>query len=446
VRDGADEVIAIATSALRDSPDRDDLGALLSDALELPVTFIDGREEARLTLAGVQASVALEPRRALLLDLGGGSLEVVLADGGGLRWGESLPVGAGRLTGMLVGSDPPTRAERRAVRAAVASAVAPVAETLGEPIVRAVASGGTAGALARLIATERWTDPPPSLNGYEIDVAVLKDVTDRIAGLSLAQRLRLPGIDERRAELLPAGGWILLAAAAALGIETFIHSEWGLREGVVFDALGLADRPAPKPEDLRGASVDALVGAWGGDGRHLRLIERLAAELFDALADLHGLDDGDRELLEHAASLHEVGNAISPARFHKHGAYLVENGGMRGFDPGSLAAVASLVRFQRGKDPRPVFQPFTHLSDRRRDAVTSMAAILRLAHAIGRGDEPEDLGLEIRVRPRSVRLRVRGSTHPDAVAAEAADAGALFERVFGRSVEVETADEPSPSG
>ena len=114
VRMGADHVVPLATSALRDSPDREALASLLGGAVGTEVRFIDGREEARLTFAGVTASVALGEGSTLLLDLGGGSLEVALARPEGLRWGRSLPIGAGRMTGLLVTHDPPTREERKA--------------------------------------------------------------------------------------------------------------------------------------------------------------------------------------------------------------------------------------------------------------------------------------------------------------------------------------------
>jgi exopolyphosphatase / guanosine-5'-triphosphate,3'-diphosphate pyrophosphatase len=442
VRGGASEVIAIATSALRDSPNRADLERILGGALERPVGFIDGQEEARLTFAGVRASVALEPGPALLLDLGGGSLEVALADERGLRWGVSLPIGAGRLTGSLVAADPPTRAERKAVREAVglaiASVVGPIDGVADGPIEVAVASGGTAGALARLIAARRWSTPPSSLNGFVVSVDELRRTTDRLSRRTLAERLEMPGIDERRAELLPAGGWILTEAAMALGVRELVHSEWGLREGIILDALGLADDPAPPPMELRRASVERLVRQWGEDRRHLRLVRRLAVELFDALADEHRLAPGDRELLEHAALLHEVGNSISPAKYHKHGAYLVENAGLRGFDPDEISVIASIVRFQRGKDPRPVFAPFADLPEERREAATMLTAVLRLAHAIGRGDEPDELAIAVKVRARGMRVRVTGSTHPNAVVGEATDASSLLGRLLDRSVEVTT--------
>jgi exopolyphosphatase/guanosine-5'-triphosphate,3'-diphosphate pyrophosphatase len=443
-RAGAGTIVPIATSALRDSPNRRELGELLEAAVAMPVRFIDGREEARLTFAGVAASVALGPGRTLLLDLGGGSLEVALGGDLGLVWGTSLPIGAGRLTGLLVGSDPPSRAERKAVRAAVEDAIATVADAVlrAEPV-RCVASGGTAGALARLIAARRWSSPPASLNQFAVQVEELREVTRELAGVSLQERLRLPGIDERRAELLPAGGWILGAAASALGATELVHSEWGLREGVVLDELGLADGPAPAPAVLRRRSVGRLVRAWGEDPTHVELVGRIAVAIFDGLAPVHRLGEPEREWLEHAASLHEIGTAISPARFHKHGAYLVENAGLRGFAPLEVAAIASLVRFQRGKDPRPVYTPFAELPEPTRRACVVLTGMLRVGHAIARGPEGALLEVAVRADDGVVRLGVTGSANPDAAVSEARQAAGLLAAALGRGVEVDEASSES---
>jgi exopolyphosphatase/guanosine-5'-triphosphate,3'-diphosphate pyrophosphatase len=438
IRAGADEIVPIATSALRDSPNRDEIERLLETGVGMKVRFIDGREEARLTFAGVAASVALGGGVTLLLDLGGGSLEVALSDDGGLRWGTSLPVGAGRMTGLWVRSDPPTRPERKAVRAAVEDAVSAVASEVraAEPI-RCVASGGTAGALARLIAARRWSAPPASLNQFAISVEDLRDLTRELSRLTLAERLRLAGIDERRAELLPAGGLILVAAASALGASELVHSEWGLREGVVLNALGLANRPPPAPAELRRRSVDRLVRGWGEDPTHVGLVGRIAERIFDGLAAVHGLGDREREWLRHAASLHEIGTAISPARFHKHGAYLVENAGLRGFSPEEVAAVASLVRFQRGKDPRPVFPPFAELPEPIREACVVLTGILRVGHAIARGPEGDALDVEVVVDDGVARLGVAGSANPDVVVDDARLASALLASSLGLDVEID---------
>ena len=341
------------------------------------------------------------------------------------------------MTGLLVTHDPPRRDERKTVRAAVEVALAPLVEevAVAEPA-RCVASGGTAGALARVLATRRWGIPPTSLNQYEVTVSELRDLTRELASLSLAERLRVPGVDERRAELLPAGGWILTSAAGELGAKRLVHSEWGLREGAVLDALGLADRPTPTPDELRRRSVDRLVRAWGEDRGHVDVVARIALRLFDDTAELHGLGVLERELLGHAARLHEIGGRISPARLHKHGAYLIENAGLRGFTPDEIAMIASVVRFHRGKDPRQVYPPFAALSDAERETVVLLVGLLRIAHAIGRGPEGDRLEIVTDRRDGVVRVVVSGSGNPDAAVAEARSAAALLGRTLGGPIEI----------
>jgi exopolyphosphatase/guanosine-5'-triphosphate,3'-diphosphate pyrophosphatase len=302
--------------------------------------------------------------------------------------------------------------------------------------VRCIASGGTAGALARLVAARRWATPPSSLNQFVVTVDELREVVRELADVALADRLRMPGIDERRAELLPAGGWILTGAAAALGAVELTHSEWGLREGAVLDELGLADLPPPPPPDLRRRSVERLVRAWGEDPAHVGLAARLATRLFDETRPLHELGPAEREWLGHAAMLHEIGTAVSPARFHKHGAYLVEHAGLRGFGPSEIAMIASIVRFQRGKDPRPVYPPFAGLSEGERDACVTLTGLLRVAHAIARGPEDDELRLSAQVRDGGLRVRVEGAADTEGTVAEAQASSPLLERALGCAVDV----------
>lgn len=170
---------------------------------------------------------------------------------------------------------------------------------------------------------------------------------------------------------------------------------------------------------------------------HVEMVARIAARLFDDTGSLHGLGAGERELLGHAARLHEIGARVSPARLHKHGAYLVENAGLRGFDPDQVAVLASLVRFSRGKDPRAVYAPFAELPDDEQEAVVVMSGLLRIAHAIARGPEGERLDVAVEVRDREIRIRVSGSANPDAAVAEALQASRLLERALERKVRID---------
>jgi len=440
-RVGAGRVLPVATSALRDAGNREELAEMLGQAAGEPIRFIDGREEARLVFAGVRASVALGPGATLLLDLGGGSLEVALAGAGGLRWGESLPLGAGRLSAEVLRHDPPSRDERREIRRLVEEAVAPLVERVGREAtpVRCVVSGGTTGALARILAVRRWGTPPPSLNQWSIGLDEVSELGKELSRVDLDTRLRIEGVDERRADLLPAGAIVVTSAVGAFGLDTMLVSEFGLREGVVLDALGLASGPEPEPADLRRRSVDHLARVWGEDPAHVSLTHDLAVGLFNATAELHGLGPVEREWLSHAARLHDIGVRISPDRHHKHGSYIVEHADLKGFSPDEVAVIASLVRFQKGRDPRPSHPPFARLPPALRGACTSLEGLLRVAHALGRGGGHDVRDLAVTVRGDEILVRIAGTSNPEAAATEAEAAADLLGRSLGVAIRFEPA-------
>src|SRR4029079_13902466 len=134
-------------------------------------------------------------------------------------------------------------------------------------------------------------------------------------------------------------------ALGVFGADGAVHSEWGLREGVILEEIGA---PAPvSPGDDREPAVTRLARRWGAAGEHPGTVRAHALELFDETEELHGLEDHERELLAYAARLHDIGERISPDKSHRHGAYLVEHGGLRGFSPQEVAMMASMIRFHR---------------------------------------------------------------------------------------------------
>ena len=207
------------------------------------------------------------------------------------------------MTGLLVEHDLPSRDERKAVRAAVEEAVAPLVGdvALAEPA-RCIASGGTAGALARVIAARRWSTPPASLNQYEVTASELRELTRELAGIPLAERLPRPrgGRTKGRA---PAGRRL-----DPDGRRGGLRRETARPLRVGTARRGRARRPrsrgptGPAPDELRRLSVDRLVRGWGEDRSHVELVARIAHRLFDDTAALHGLAASDRELLGHGAS------------------------------------------------------------------------------------------------------------------------------------------------
>jgi len=242
-RAGAEEVLAIATAALRDAKNGRKLAEQLGRALNTDVRILSGQEEARLIFAAFRRRVGLGDEPALGLDLGGGSLELAVGNAAVLRFEETLRLGVARLHGQLAPSDPMTGSEARALRERVESALAPhVDQILALQPARCIVAGGTARALGRLLLEEE----DGAIRGLLVSTEELEKLAQKLRRSSHAERLDLVGIDPRRADLLPTGAIILATVAEMLGLPGMMISDWGIREGVILQALARRARDTKK--------------------------------------------------------------------------------------------------------------------------------------------------------------------------------------------------------
>lgn len=435
IRAGADVLLPVATAAFREAANLPWLARSLRGAIGVPVRILAGEQEIHCTVAGIRASVALpEDTPWLAFDLGGGSLEIALVERDEIRWTDTFPLGAARVTRTLGGRDPVDNTARREMRRLTRSLLEPAREALGglvppDPV--CVAAGGTAGAMAKLRISERWPEPPASLNQFELRVEDLVDLSKTLSTLPADELLDLPGIDERRLDILPAGAVVLATALGVFGAERAIHSEWGLREGVVL--LERGDPPHASPGELRGASIDRLAAVWDGDPQHPAAVRRIAEQLFDETVELHGLEDDRRALLGFAALVHDVGTQISPNKHHRHSAYLIEHAGLRGFDPWEVAMMASIVRFHRGSGPKTSFPPYAALSSADRAACQVLIGALRIAHGLGRGNEEDVRDVHAKVTKRELEIHVQGE-RPEGPIVDAEEHANVLGRAVGMTV------------
>jgi len=240
----AEMVVALGTSALRDAANGPEVVERLERVVGTTVRVLDGEQEARLCFFGQRAGVWMGPGPCLGLDLGGGSLEVAVGDAHHVPVATSAPVGPARLRGALGTGDPLSPADRATLRERTAEAMVPIAQAIGgyrRVAERTIVSGGTVRALARLAtagARRRPSAGPGEVNQVELPAGQLCELAERLAGLDLRARLALPGMQARRAPLLPVGAIVLATVAAELGVGRFVVSEWGLREGALLEALG----------------------------------------------------------------------------------------------------------------------------------------------------------------------------------------------------------------
>src|SRR5436190_16800418 len=312
---GAEEFVACATSALREADNSSAIVDRIEAGTGVRVDVISGQEEARLIFAAVRASVLLEPGPALCLDLGGGSLELMVGDQDELLWSTSVKLGVARLTTELVRHDPLEAEDVRRLRRRVTQVLAPLAAEVAELHPKLmIGTSGTFCDLARMAAAR--TGPiPESVNQLTVRRKELAIVHDRLLALPASDRTRLPGLEAKRADIVPAGSVLLMTAMELFGFDRFTVGEWALREGMVLDAIGQLD-PADwsgEPGAIRQASVVALARRCGSgaDDVHARQVARLATGLFDDTVTLHRLGAEDRELLEYAGVLHDIGEHVS---------------------------------------------------------------------------------------------------------------------------------------
>ena len=239
----AEIVVAVATAALRDAANSAEVVERLQRVVGTTITVLDGEEEARLCFIGQRAGVWTGPDQTLGLDLGGGSLEAAVGDSHHLSMATSAAIGPARLRGELGIGDPLSEADQVLLRSRTAEVMAPIALAVSRfrgVTDRTVVSGGTVRALARLAtarARRRPSAGPGEVNQVELPARQVGELADLLARLDLRSRLALPGMQARRAPLLPVGAVVLATVAAELGIGRFVVSEWGLREGAILDAL-----------------------------------------------------------------------------------------------------------------------------------------------------------------------------------------------------------------
>ncbi|HWE57616.1 MAG TPA: Ppx/GppA phosphatase family protein [Acidimicrobiales bacterium] len=382
-----DEIVACATAAFREATDSLSVVDRIEAEAGVKVRVISGREEAQLIFDAVRASVAIDRGSALALDLGGGSLEVMVGDGRGLDWATSLKLGVARLTAEHVRSDPLSTGDIRRVTSTVAKAIQRVLPEIQRRKPRlAIGSSGTLETLIRLAATRRSGTAPATVNQLTVRAREIEALGAWLLEMTSAERASLPGVDARRADLLPTGALLLSTVLDITSVDDIVGCEWALREGMVLDAIGHHSRAEwdPDPKTMRRESVLALCRRYHWNEPHSEKVARLAVELFDGMSVLHDLSAADRELLEMGALLHDIGEHVSKDGHERHTAYLIENGRLRGFSPAEIDVLTCLGRFHKRGTPKSSFEAFARLKESKQKRVTQMIALLQIADGLDR--------------------------------------------------------------
>ena len=439
---GVSAYLACATSAIREAANGGEFIDRIRHETGIVVRPIAGKTEAHLIYLAVSQFVDLsEP--SLLVDLGGGSVEFIVADAKGAHMLASLPLGVQRLTEEFITTDPVSRAEFRTLRDYLREQLKDVfGEARKHHVRRVVGSSGSLLSIAEVTAAA-YGDVDAPVFDQTFDAGHVREVTRRIMNSNYEKRLATPGIAERRADQIVVGAILLDVVLKDLGIERFIVSPDALREGIVIEyvarELKWIRRLSPF-RTRREKSVYELAIRLRFDQVHAEHVAQLSLQLFDAARPLHGRGEEERELLEFAAILHDIGYAISRRNHHKHALYIIQEADLQGFTPEEKAIVANVARYHRAGVPKPTHTEFQRLGAESKQLVLELAAFLRLANGLDRSHLRNVTRLVPRLGDDAFVLTLYTSADPSLDVWAATQGAELFETVFNKPVRIEVAD------
>ena len=390
------KVRAVATSAVRESKNRASFIRRIHRETGLNVQIISGAEEARLIFLAARHALGLDGGPHLLIDVGGGSVELVLVRDGRPLWMKSVKLGAARLAERYLTDDPPSRAQLKRLERHLNDEIGALLKKARKAgVVRAIGTSGTINTLVAMARAARG-DELERLHGASATAAEVSKLTGDLVSANSALRSELPGIDAKRIDLMPAAAALVDFVLKRSGAPVLVACTWALREGLL---LSLASATIRGGEDVRRLSVNALATRFVGVNKHGHQVAKLALKLFDATAPVLALPQSSRELLEYAALLHDIGHAIDHDRHNRHSYYLIKNAELFGFDPGEVEVIAQAARGHRKQAPKLDSPEMNGLAPSKRRVVRGLAAILRVADALDRSHFSVVKNIEVRYSP-----------------------------------------------
>jgi exopolyphosphatase / guanosine-5'-triphosphate,3'-diphosphate pyrophosphatase len=439
------QVFAIATSAIRSADNGEQFIARAREEASVEVRPINGNMEASYIHEGVKNGVHLPVgEHVLLIDIGGGSTEFSISLDRQALLLRSLRIGAARLLEKVSPHDPIKAGERKELRQLIQKTAGDLVEELHEfDLHLLVGSSGTFETIASIIAYENGDSlSAEALNGYRFSADAVHKLGKRLRKATRKERLNMDGMDPLRVDMILMGVEILEYLLDHLPIETLMVSGNALKEGILFRYLKdkrnrLAEFMGRSEQNLRAKAVQNLAEKYDYVQAHTLQVSELATRLFEQLSPIHTFGPHEKELLQYAAVLHDIGHFINPSSHHKHGQYLIMNSNLYGFSTNELVVLANLVRYHRKSLPKSDHYHFNILPDREQHIVSYLAGMLRIADSLDKGHRNLVNNLQVNLQPEEILLQVHA---PEDVSMEIENAWVqreLLEKTTGKKVKVE---------
>jgi exopolyphosphatase/guanosine-5'-triphosphate,3'-diphosphate pyrophosphatase len=432
------EIRAIATSAVREAANG---RAFLREVLrrhKVRIDIISGEEEAQLAFRSATRHFNLEGRSSAVVDIGGGSVEVILAAGTIIDQVHSLPLGAVRVTERFVRSDPLREKDWKLMRKEIDRGL----RALGRSALRAeimVGSGGSFTALAHMAKWQR-EERHGSVQGYMLTPAEVVHLLGRLRDAPLEARRQIPGLSPDRADIIIAGATVISRLIKRLGTQQILVNERGIRDGLLLQMVAdLSGRPAaaqlPLPGD-RMEWVRLFARKCRSNERHCEHVAALSLQIFDGLVHRYQLPSSARDVLQAAALLHDIGYLISHSKHHKHAYHLIMHGDLPTFAPHEVELIANVARYHRRAFPRKSHPNLVTMSKEERLLISRLSGILRVADGLDRTHSSAVTEVKPRVLRDRVRLEINARVAPEVELGDAERKSDLFRRAFDKDVEL----------
>ncbi|HEX4593236.1 MAG TPA: Ppx/GppA phosphatase family protein [Bryobacteraceae bacterium] len=407
-------VRAVATSAVRDASNQQEFLDRAAQVLGRPVEIISGQEEARLIHLGVEATWPQPDKRVLIIDVGGGSAEIILGENGTFSEAFSKPLGAVRLTEVFLKSDPPLPLELHRLNEYIEEKLATPLRRIGAgPFDRVIATSATAAAIVCAVNRVRRSRRDEA-DRLKASAAQIRKFYREVCERDLAARRKILGIGPKRAELIVAGAAVFLRALELFHQPALHYSAAGVRDGIIAD---LASRSVGRELSMLNGdqrrAVEQMARRYGVQVTHARKVAELARRLFESLQSLHRLPPTLAKLLEAAAYLHDVGHYVSDTAHHKHSYYLVINSDLPGFTDTERQMIALLCRYHRRSMPVSRHSPFQTLDPEAQRAILLLTPLLRIADSLDRSHDQRVSDLQVQLRNGSVAIALESGQDTD---------------------------------
>ncbi|RHX85825.1 Ppx/GppA phosphatase family protein [Leptospira stimsonii] len=443
------EIRAVATSALREASNQEEFLEAAYQEAGISIDVVSGYEEARLIYFGILQGIPVFDRKIMMIDIGGGSTEVLVGHRGNILFSKSFKLGAIRLTEKFFREETLSNSDIRKCRLHIEEMLLPFRKILRDlkPDL-VVGSSGTIQAIAGMILASRGETEEISLNNFEFSTPEFKKIRNLILEADTSKkRAKIPGLDIKRADIIVGGTLILEEIFDLANVQSLTVSEFALREGIVYDTIRKWEHfenteHSKHLDDIRQTSVHNFMRAFSRDEEYSRHVAELSLQIFDQLKGLHKLGQEQRELLEAASLLHEIGQSISHSAYHKHSYYMIRNSEMLlGFTFLEIEIIALTARYHRKNTPRIKHREYSRLSEKNQTLVRQLSAILRISSALNRNRGGLVPNVICKIEKNRIRFLLKTSKgyDPSLEIWAAEEQKSAFEETYGYSVEFASA-------